>query len=228
MREIALDTETTGLLANGGDKITEIGCVEIIDKKITGRTFHAYINPEREVSDRASEISGLTYEFLKKYKIFKDVYQDFMNFIEGDRLIIHNSAFDIGFLNAEAFAIGGVPLQKNRVVDTLSMARQKYPGAQATLDALCRRFSVDTTLRTKHGALIDAELLAQVYINMSVEFNQKDIFSLDYQTDSSQLIIESRKTIDMREFNNSEEDLLKHSEFLKKLKNPMWENFSKD
>lgn len=224
MREIALDTETTGLSHALGDKITEIGCVEIIDKKITGNTFHVYINPEREVSQKAAEISGLTYDFLKKFKTFKDIHGDFRDFIRDDRLVIHNASFDIGFLNAEVKSIGFSDISRNNVIDTLVLAKQKYPGAQATLDALCRRFSIDNSSRTKHGALIDAKLLAEVYINMSVELFQKDIFSTENAEENDIMDqIEDRLFIKSREFLLNEEEKQKHLEFLKKIKNPLWD-----
>ncbi len=227
MREIALDTETTGLQARGGDKITEIGCIEIIDKKITGRSFHAYVNPEREVSQRAAEISGLTYDFLKKFKTYKDVHNEFVDFIGDDRLVIHNAGFDIGFLNAESSAIGGAEIDRSRVIDTLSIAKQKFPGAQATLDALCKRFSVDRSARVKHGALIDARLLAEVYIHMSVEFLQKDIFSADVSAEDLLSAEEiERVVLKDRNFSISADELEKHSDFLKRIKDPVWKKVS--
>ena len=140
MREISLDTETTGLSFTNGDRITEIGCVEIIDKKITGREFHLYINPERELSKQASEISGLTYAFLKDYRKFDEIADEFLDFIANARLVIHNAPFDVGFLNFELQLVGKNLIDPKNVVDTLVMAKEKFPGSPATLDALCRRF----------------------------------------------------------------------------------------
>ncbi|MDR0630588.1 MAG: DNA polymerase III subunit epsilon [Holosporales bacterium] len=218
MREIALDTETTGLSIAAGDRITEIGCVEIVDKKITGRTFHTYINPEREVSHEAFKISGLTNDFLKQHRIFKDVYQEFLNFIRQDRLIIHNAQFDISFLNAELTNAGGDPINDRNIVDTLILAREKYPGSPSSLDALCRRFDIDASNRVKHGALIDAGLLAQVYIVMSVEILQRGFFKPEVKETK---ICEIKK-FEVRKFALKEEERAAHNDLLKKLNNPIW------
>lgn len=222
MREISLDTETTGLSFANGDKLTEIGAVEIIDKKITGKTFHLYINPERELSDASVQITGLTYDFLKQYKPFKDCYQEFLDFIQNDRLIIHNAPFDMGFLNYELEQANASKLNPNNVVDTLVMAKEKFPGSPSTLDALCRRFSVNASGRTKHGALIDAELLAEVYLHMSVEVFQKVLFgSQDNKTISNESVY-VRTNIEPRNFPISNSEKEEHLEFIKKLKNPIW------
>lgn len=222
MREISLDTETTGLSFINGDKLTEIGAVEIIDKKITGKTFHLYINPERELSDSAFQISGLTYDFLKQYKTFKDCYQEFLDFIQNDRLVIHNAPFDIGFLNYELEQANASKLNPDNVVDTLIIAKEKFPGSPSTLDALCRRFSVDASGRTKHGALIDAELLAEVYLHMSVEFFQKDLFGSQDRSVFSNEATNIKLNIEPRNFTIPASEKEEHNEFLKKLKNPIW------
>ncbi len=222
MREISLDTETTGLSFISGDKLTEIGAVEIIDKKITGKTFHLYINPERELSENAFKISGLTYDFLKQYKPFRDCYQEFLDFIRNDRLVIHNAPFDIGFLNYELDQVSAPKLDPNKVVDTLVMAKEKFPGSPSTLDALCRRFSVDTSGRTKHGALIDAELLAEVYLHMSVEVFQKALFGSQDNSITSNEPTYIKKNIEPRNFPIADFEKKEHLEFLKKLKNPIW------
>ncbi len=177
IREIALDTETTGLNVQGGDRIIEIGCVEIIDNEITGNSYHSYINPEKELDLAAQEITGLTYEKLKQYPVFRDVVGGFLDFIGNDRLVIHNASFDVGFLNTEISGCGlDYRITYDRVVDTLLMARKKYPGSGASLDALCRRFNINSDSRVKHGALIDSELLAKVYVIMSVEVRQVNLF----------------------------------------------------
>ncbi|MDR2666938.1 MAG: DNA polymerase III subunit epsilon [Holosporales bacterium] len=227
MREVVLDTETTGLSFMDGDKVAEIGCVEIIDKKITGKTFHIYINPQREMSEEAFKISGLTYDFLGKFKPFKEIYMEFLNFILDSRLIIHNAPFDIGFLNHELSLIGAAQIQSHRVLDTLQMAKEKFPGSPSTLDALCRRFSIDLTPRYKHGALIDAELLANVYLHMSVEFLQKDIFNTGQDTTEETNFFERSvvKNLEPRHFFPSNEEHKLHSDLLKKIKNPIWEKF---
>lgn len=224
MREISLDTETTGLSFVNGDKITEIGAVEIIDKQITGRNFHLYINPEREVSQGAFNISGLTYEFLKQYKPFRETYQEFLDFVDGARLVIHNAPFDIGFLNHELELANAPKFDSRNVIDTLVMAKEKFPGSPSTLDALCRRFSVDASGRTKHGALIDAELLAEVYLHMSVEFFQKVLFGSQNNAGfSNNNMSKTTLNLEPRYFHISSSEKEAHEKFLKKLKNPIWE-----
>jgi DNA polymerase-3 subunit epsilon len=225
MREIVLDTETTGLSYINGDRLIEIGCVEIIDKKITGNIYHTYINPETEVSEEATSISGLTYEFLKKFKIFKDIYHEFLDFISDDRLVIHNAQFDIGFLNHELKLVNEEPILSERVIDTLAMAKEKYPGSPATLDALCRRFSIDSTTRAKHGALVDAKLLVAVYLYMSVELLQKDIFGIGQNMEEALEIQDTTaiRKIKKRTFRLNEFEAIAHEKLLKKIKNPIWE-----
>ncbi len=222
MREIALDTETTGLSHAEGDRITEIGCIEIIDKKVTGNSYHVYLNPEREVSARSVEISGLTNEFLRKFNKFEEEYQSFLDFIKDSRLIIHNAPFDVGFLNAELSKVGANLIRSDNVVDTLKMAKEKFPGSPSTLDALCRRFSVDSTKRTKHGALIDAELLAEVYIHMSVELKQNELFKV--KNDVTVEVLESPEFViyKPREFSISQSEYEKHKEFVGNIKNSIW------
>ncbi len=166
MREIVLDTETTGVEANGGDRIVEIGCVELVNHCPTGQSFHVYINPERAMSEGAFKVHGLSDEFLADKPIFGAVAEEFAAFIEGAKLVIHNAAFDIGFLNMEFRRIGLGPIEQHRVVDTLAMARRKHPGASNSLDALCSRYGIDNSRRTKHGALLDSEILAEVYIEL--------------------------------------------------------------
>jgi DNA polymerase-3 subunit epsilon len=227
MREIVLDTETTGLSTKDGDRITEIGCVELIDKHITGNNFHVYVNPEREPSQKSVEISGLTYDFLKNFKLFAGIADDFLSFIKSDRLVIHNAEFDVEFINNELRKINKSILL-NDVVDTLSMAKQKYPGSAHSLDALCRRFNIDTICRTKHGALIDSELLAKVYIHMSVTYSQKNIFQSSHSPQEQAINYSPKKGITVRHFTTSQEDLENHTQFLKKINNPIWKEFLKD
>ncbi|MDR1476408.1 MAG: DNA polymerase III subunit epsilon [Holosporales bacterium] len=225
-REIILDTETTGLSVSNGDRIIEIGCVEVIDKKLTGLTYHTYINPERELSDKATEVSGLTYEFLKNHRFFRDIFQEFLDFILDDKLVIHNASFDMGFLNRELELVGSAPLHYERAIDTLKLARKKYPGSPATLDALCRRFNVDCSTRTKHGALIDANLLAEVYLEMSVETVQKSIFSvLEPRTIKQSDTISKRPIIPERVYNPTSDEIATHRAFLSMITNPLWKKF---
>jgi DNA polymerase-3 subunit epsilon len=166
MREIVLDTETTGLDPDSGDRIVELGAVELLNHMPTGRVFHRYVNPEREVPAEAIEVHGLTTAFLADKPVFRAVAAEFVAFLGDARLVIHNAAFDMKFLNAELGWAGHRGLPWARAVDTLELARRRFPGAPSTLDALCRRFGVDNTGRTKHGALLDSELLAEVYLEL--------------------------------------------------------------
>ncbi|MFW6077270.1 MAG: DNA polymerase III subunit epsilon [Hyphomicrobiales bacterium] len=166
MREIVLDTETTGLDPAAGHRIVEIGAVELINHVPSGRTFHVYVNPEREVPAEACAVHGLSTEFLRDHPCFSAVAEDFESFILGDKLIIHNAPFDLGFLNAELARLGRAGLDPQRVTCTLTLARQKHAMAPNSLDALCKRYGIDSTRRSKHGALLDAELLAGVYLEL--------------------------------------------------------------
>jgi len=166
MREIVLDTETTGFEPSEGHRIVEIGAVELFNHLPTGRTYHQYINPERSMPKEAFEVHGLGDDFLRDKPVFKAVGQAFLDFIGDAKLVIHNAAFDMKFLNAELEWAGLPGLPWSRAVDTLAMARQKFPGAPASLDALCRRFGVDNSAREKHGALLDSEILAEVYLEL--------------------------------------------------------------
>jgi DNA polymerase-3 subunit epsilon len=166
VREIVLDTETTGTDPTRGDRIVEIGCVELFNHIPTGRFYHVYINPERPMSEGAFAVHGLSDQFLADKPVFGAVVEEFMEFIGDGRLVIHNAAFDVGFLNAELARTGHRPFSLADAVDTLSMARRKHPGAANNLDALCSRYGIDNSRRTKHGALLDAEILAEVYIEL--------------------------------------------------------------
>ena len=176
MKEIVLDTETTGISYKEGHRIVEIGCIEMENLIPTKNNFHCYLNPERKVSENAFKVHGYSDEFLSKQKKFKEVCDDFLNFIKNKRLIIHNAEFDIGHLNNELSILGKDEI-KNELIDTLVLARDKYPGSSANLDALCKRFKIDNSKRVKHTALIDCELLAKVYINI---IDQKEP-TLDFQ-----------------------------------------------
>lgn len=167
MREIVVDTETTGLDPENGHRIAEIGCVELLNTIPTGEIFHSYIDPERDMPESAFRVHGLSAEFLAGKPAFAKVASDFLTFIDGAKIIAHNAEFDMRFLNAELDLLGLGPIAHDRVVDTLSLARRKFPGAANSLDALCARFGIDTSRRTKHGALLDAELLAEVYAELT-------------------------------------------------------------
>jgi DNA polymerase-3 subunit epsilon len=166
MREIVLDTETTGLDPLRGDRLVEIGCVEIYNRMPTGQTFHRHINPEREMPAEAFAVHGLSSEFLAGKPLFAGVVDEFLEFIGDAPLVIHNASFDIGFINAELDRIKRPPIARDRLVDTLLLARRKHPGVSNRLDDLCSRYAIDNSRRTKHGALLDAELLAEVYIDL--------------------------------------------------------------
>ena len=167
MREIIFDTETTGLDPETGDRIVELGCVELINRMPTGRHYQGYINPERDVPSQAARIHGLTTEFLKDKPIFADVVRTFLEFIGDADLVAHNAEFDMKFLNWELVNLGMAAVEQSRVVDTLQIARSKFPGAQNNLDALCRRFAINNSNRSLHGALLDAQLLAEVYLELT-------------------------------------------------------------
>jgi DNA polymerase-3 subunit epsilon len=177
-RQIVFDTETTGIAPEGGDRLVEIGCVEIIDLVPTGKTFHAYVNPERDVPEEVVRVHGLTGHFLSAHKPFRhpDVHEGFLDFIEDAPLIAHNAAFDRRFINAELARLERTLLPEDRFIDTLVLARKRFPGAANSLDALCKRFNVSTVTREKHGALIDSLLLAQVYLELMGGREQKLAF----------------------------------------------------
>ncbi len=165
-RELVLDTETTGLDPFTGDRIVEIGAVELINQMPTGRTYHQYINPERDMPQGAFDVHGLSSEFLSDKPVFKAIADDFLRFVGDDKMVIHNASFDMKFLNAELKWVNQKILPMDQAIDTLEIARRKYPGAQNSLDALCRRFGIDNSMREKHGALLDSEILAEVYLEL--------------------------------------------------------------
>ena len=179
MIEVVLDTETTGLSVAKGHRLVEIGCIELENQMPTSKNFHCYLNPQRKVSEDAMKVHGYTDEFLADKKKFKDVADDFLKFIENKKLIIHNAEFDVSHLNNELKLIGRSTISTDNVIDTLDIAREKYPGSQISLDALCRRFRIDNSRRKFHTALIDCELLSKVYINLIDQKEPKLNFSLD-------------------------------------------------
>ena len=166
MREIVLDTETTGFEPDAGDRIVEIGCVELVNHVATGRTYHQYVNPERTMPEGAFQVHGLGDDFLRGHPVFAQVGRALLDFVGDSKLVIHNAAFDMKFLNAELEWMGLPRLAADRAIDTLAIARSRFPGSPASLDALCRRFGVDNAARTKHGALLDSEILAEVYLEL--------------------------------------------------------------
>jgi DNA polymerase-3 subunit epsilon len=225
MRRIALDTETTGLNPLDGHRIVEIGCVELDINIPTGKEWHTYLNPERKVPEAAFAVHGLSEEFLLKKPRFKDIASNFIDFIDGAELVIHNAKFDIGFLNNELVKAGMLAIDMNRTIDTVQLAREKIPGAAASLDALCKRFEIDLSIRKKHGALLDAKLLAEVYLELtggrqaslklmkktSVEKNTE---AINYKPSTEKLNLVTATV--------TEKEKKMHIEMLKKINSPLW------
>ena len=191
-RELVLDTETTGFSSETGDKIVEIGVVELINHIPTGNYFHKYLNPQRSMPDSAFKVHGLSYDFLKNKPLFSDIADEFKNFIKSDQIIIHNAPFDLSFLNNELFIIGKEGIPTLQVIDSLVLAREKFPGSPASLDALCRRFSIDNSNRELHGALLDSYILAEVYLEL-IGGRQPNLEL--YEKRSSEITIENSRTI---------------------------------
>ena len=213
MKEIVLDTETTGLSVKDGHRIVEIGCIELENLIPTKNKFHCYLNPERKVSEKALEIHGYTDEFLSNKKKFKEICDDFLEFIKGKRLIIHNAEFDLAHINNELSLLGKKEI-KNEIVDTLSLAREKFPGSPANLDALCKRYRIDNSRRVQHTALIDCDLLAKVYINLidqkepTLNFQEQSIKKNNLSDDK---ILYFKKVV-----KPSGDELNNHKDYLKK------------
>ena len=213
MKEIVLDTETTGISVKEGHRIVEIGCIELDNLIPTKNKFHCYLNPERKVSEKALEVHGYSDDFLSKQKKFKEVAEEFLSFIDGKKLVIHNAEFDLAHLNNELKLLGKHEL-KNEVTDTLTLARDKFPGSPISLDALCKRYRIDNSKRVQHTALIDCDLLAKVYINL---IDQKEP-TLDFKKIDEKLEISEKKNIlyFKKIIKPTTEELKKHKEFLKK------------
>ncbi len=212
MKEIILDTETTGLSVKDGHRIVEIGCIELDNLTPTRNRFHCYLNPERKVSEKALKVHGYTDEFLLKHKKFKEIVNDFLNFINGKRLVIHNSEFDLSHLNNELKIIGKNPL-KNEVIDTLLLSREKFPGSPASLDALCKRYRIDNSKRMQHTALIDCDLLSKVYINL---IDQKEP-SLNFHDEVNENEKKNNKKIlyFKKVIKPSDQEKISHNKYLK-------------
>tara|TARA_B110001450_G_scaffold35428_1_gene30962 strand:- start:404 stop:1075 length:672 start_codon:yes stop_codon:yes gene_type:complete len=214
MKEVILDTETTGLFVKDGHRIVEIGCIELEDLVPTKNRFHCYLNPERKVSEKALEVHGYTDEFLSKQKKFSDVVDEFLIFIENKKLVIHNAEFDLSHLNNELTLLGRKKLNIENTIDTLSLARDKFPGSPTSLDALCKRYRIDNSNRTQHTALIDCDLLAKVYINL---LDQKEP-SLNFQNEDNEKIITDLNNMNQyykKIIKPTEEELRLHKEYLK-------------
>lgn len=226
VREIVFDTETTGFNAEEGERLVEIGAVELINHIPTGKTYHQYINPEKEVPEEAYKVHGLSYDFLKDFPTFDKVADDWLEFIGEDSVLVaHNAQFDINFVNYELKQLGKPTLAWDRVVDTLEIARSMFPGARNNLDALCKRFGVDNSSRTNHGALLDAELLAKVYLElmggeeptMGLEDKKETKASVSFENHENKIYREPRP------FAATAEELEAHKAFLEsKIKNAVW------
>lgn len=237
MRQIVLDTETTGLEPSEGHKIIEIGCVELIDRRLTGNHYHQYINPQREVDEGAIEVHGITNEFLEDKPYFEDIAQEFIDYIAGAELIIHNAAFDVGFINHELRQLDGSwsPVdQLCKITDTLKMARKMHPGQRNSLDALCKRYEVDNSQRDLHGALLDSEILADVYLAMT---GGQSSLSLDGTVEGGERIEEIRRVKAERPrlkvIYASDEELIDHADTLARIEKScggeaVWRQLSKE
>ena len=214
MIEVILDTETTGLNVKDGHRIVEIGCIELDDLIPTKKTFHCYLNPQRKVSESALKVHGYTDEFLSDKNIFKDIADDFLKFIEGKKIVIHNAEFDISHINNELSIAGYDKIDKKNVIDTLDISRKKFPGSPASLDALCKRYRIDNSKREKHTALLDCELLSKVYINLldqkepSLNFKNQENLKEFSNTDISGKY--SKKVVVI-----TDEEISSHKSFLK-------------
>ena len=225
MREIIFDTETTGLDPKSGDRLVELGCVEMVNRVTTGQTFHAYFHPERSMPAAAEAVHGLSEAFLADKPKFAERADEFLAFIGDSPLVAHNAGFDFGFINAELQMCGRQPVSLDRMIDTVALARVRHPGAKNSLDALCTRYGIDRSHRTKHGALLDAELLAQVY----VELTGGRQIGLELVEDRSDEIVAQVVTVNReRKFRSprphaaSEEELAAHAAFIETIKSPLW------
>ena len=219
MRELVIDTETTGLDPNDGHRICEVAVIELMNHLPTGRYFHRYVNPDRDMPEGALAVHGLTQEFLAKHPVFAAHADEFLEFLGTDQLVIHNAEFDLAFLNMELKRVGLRPLSCP-VVDTLTMARQRFPGQPANLDALCRRFAIDLSSREKHGARIDGELLAAVYLELIG--GRQPVFDLAQSVAAKAVAAVARILRPARPHAASADELATHASFLAKLKTPLW------
>lgn len=226
MREIVFDTETTGFEPGEGHRVIEIGCVELLNHIPTGKTYHQYINPQRDVPAEAVAVHGLTEERLKDEPTFGEIIGDFIEFIGSDsKLVAHNAEFDMKFINAEFKTFGFPSVDKKRVVDTLVIAREKFPGSPVNLDALCRRFGVDNSNRDFHGALLDSELLAEVYLELlGGRQHGLGLAEEEKQKQAENVSVKNREFRKARIFTPSEEELNAHKDLVAALKDPLWKS----
>jgi DNA polymerase-3 subunit epsilon len=233
MREIVFDTETTGLSPQSGDRVVEIGCVELMNHLPTGQTFHCYINPQRDMPEEAFKVHGLSAQFLSDKPVFAEIAQDFVDFIGDATMIAHNASFDMMFLNHELAQLGFAPIDSGRIIDTLALARRRHPFGPNSLDALCQRYGIDNSRRTKHGALLDSEILAEVYLEL-LGGRQTDLGL------GSEPQVEIKASFEPRPLEKASarpeslpnrldpETLAQHQAFIKTLKEPVWNDYVKE
>jgi DNA polymerase-3 subunit epsilon len=223
MREIVLDTETTGLDPAAGHRIVEIACLELMNGVPSGAKFQRYINPERDMPEEAFKVHGLSRDFLAQHPVFADIVEDFLEFIDSAPLVIHNAEFDLRFINAELAPLERTPLDPGQAIDTLPLARRRFPGAQVNLDALCRRFGIDNSARSLHGALLDCELLAEVYLELKGG-RQPDLDLAQSRPASAMLPSGERSRRTARPHDPSPEELEAHGALVGKLRDPIWQS----
>ena len=226
MREIIFDTETTGLDPKSGDRLVEIGCIEMVNRVTTGRTFHAYFNPERAMPPEAEAIHGLSDAFLGDKPMFAELAADLIEFLEDSPMVAHNAGFDFAFLNAELERCRMAEILKERMIDTHALAKIRHPGAKLSLDALCTRYGIDRSHRTRHGALLDAELLAQVYVELNggrqigLELVEETV---DRTSAAAYAKVSERPFREPRPHRASDDELSAHSQFIAQIKSPLWQ-----
>lgn len=230
MREIVFDTETTGIHVSEGHRLVEIGCVELINRVETGRVFHAYFNPERSMPPEAQAVHGLSEAFLADKPLFGDVVEDLLDFLEDSPLVAHNASFDFGFMNFELGDCGRLHISQSRMIDTLAMSRSRHPGAKHSLDALCTRYGIDRSHRVKHGALLDAQLLAQVYVELTggrqigllLPDDEAEVRRPNATMATRGPAFAPRPARPARPHAASEDELARHAAFVEKLNDPLW------
>ena len=228
MREVVFDTETTGLSPANGDRLVEIGCIELVNRIETGRVYHAYCNPERAMPIEAERVHGLSEAFLSDKPLFEDIVEDLLDFLDDSPLVAHNASFDFAFLNAELSATGRLKIAMSRMVDTLAISRTRFPGAKHSLDALCNRFGIDRSHRVQHGALLDAELLAQVYIELTGGRQIGLELAAEVRGTNIDLTLVPNAVHDARHHHPprphaaTDEEIARHQAFIALLKTPLW------
>lgn len=229
IREIALDTETTGMDPDDGDRMVEIGCIEMINHLPTGKEYHVYLNPERDVPAEAVAVHGLTEAFLKDKPLFSQEFTKFLDFIGSDsKLVIHNAAFDMKFINAELRMVGHPGIKNDRVIDSLDVARRRFPGSPANLDALCRRFNIDLSERDLHGALLDAQLLGAVWLELMGGRQHGLNVELGGDDSGDEGVVKTeRKFYEARSFPVHEDEIAAHAALMEQLHDPLWQKLAK-